>query len=162
MPFGAPYSRRTGTPSSHRWAVTLRHTSALSRNRLRFIIYGYGALLVLGIVVFPRQWWAVLIVWFVVAYGFLTWYMIRLRRARNHAGASLPAGQTSSAFLRREVPSLIVAGVSFLLLGVTVMTLAKGGSTTPHIVWGSLLLLVGSVTLIWATVLRFRRRSGDS
>lgn len=126
------------------------------------MIYGYGALLVLGVVLFPRQWWAVLIVWFVVAYGFLTWYMIRIRRARRHAEIGPPAGQTSTAFLRRQVPSLVVAGVSFLLLGVTVMTLAKGGPTTPHIVWGSLLLLVGSATLIWAAVLRFRRRPGDS
>jgi hypothetical protein len=134
----------------------------LSRGRLRFIIYGYGALLVLGIIVFPRQWWAVLIVWLVVAYGFLTWYMIRVRRARGLAGAGLPPGQSSPAFLRRMVPSLIVAGVSFLLLGVTVMTLAKGGPTTQHIVWGSLLLLLGSATLTWAAVLRFRRRSGAS
>jgi hypothetical protein len=85
-----------------------------------------------------------------------------MRRARQRAGVSLPASQSNVEFLRRMIPSLMVAGAGLLLLGITVMTLAKGGLTTPHLVWGSLLLVVGTATLIWAAILRFRRPSGDT
>jgi hypothetical protein len=112
--------------------------------------------------VFPKQWWAVLIAWFVVACGFVTWNTVRLRRARQQAGISPPASQSNVVFLRRMIPSLIVAGAGFLLLGVTLMTLAKGGLTTSHLVWGSLLLFLGATTLIWASLLWFRRPSAGS
>jgi hypothetical protein len=112
--------------------------------------------------VFPKQWWAVAIAWFVVAWGLLTWNMVRLRRARQQAGVSPPSGQSNAAFLRRIAPSFIVAGAGFILLGATWMTLARGGPTTAHLVGGSVLLVVGAATLIWASLLRFRRPSGDS
>lgn len=116
----------------------------------------------LGIIVFPKQWWAVVITWFVVACGLMGWNTVRLRRARQQAGVSPAASQSNVEVLRRIIPSLFVAGAGFLLLGVTVMTLAKGGLTTPHLVWGILLLLLGAASLISATFLRFRRPSGDS
>lgn len=115
----------------------------------------------LGVIVFPKQWWAIVIPWLLVAFGLITWNTIRLRRARQHAGITPPTKQSNAAFLRKTAPSLIVAGVGILLLGVTVMTLAKGGPTTPHLAWGSLLLFVGAVTLAWAAFLRFRRPPGD-
>jgi hypothetical protein len=117
---------------------------------------------VLGIVVFPKQSLAVVITWFVVACGLMAWYTFHVRRVRHLAGISPPAGQSNLEFLRRLIPSLIVAGAGFLLLGVTVMTLARGGLTTSHLGWGSLLFLLGAATLIWAAILRLRRPSGDS
>lgn len=139
------------------------HTYTLSRNRIRIFTYGYGALLALGIIVFPRQWWVVLIVWFVVAYGLLTWYFLRLRRARRQNGVGPPAAEKSNiAFLRRLIPALILTGASVLLLGATVMTLGNGGPTTAHLVSGSLLLLFGVAILVWAALLRFRGPSGGS
>jgi hypothetical protein len=133
----------------------------VSRTWLRVIIYGYGALLVLGVMVFPRQWWAIAITWLVLACGLISWNTVRLRRrARQLTGMSAPTKQANAAFLQRTAPSLIVAGVGILLLGVTVMTLAKGGRTTPLLVWGSLLLFVGVVTVAWAAFLRFRRPPG--
>jgi hypothetical protein len=85
-----------------------------------------------------------------------------MRRARIQAGMNPPASHSNIDFLRRMVPSLIVSGAGILLLGVTVMTLAKGGPTTPHLIWGSVLLFVGSAALTWAAFLRFRRPSGDT
>ena len=116
----------------------------------------------LGIILFPKQWWAVVITWFVLACGLMAWNTVRLRRGRQQADVSPAASQSNIEFLRRMIPSLILAGAAFLLFGVTVMTLAKGGLTTAHLVWGSLLLLVGAATLVWAAFLRFRRPSGDS
>lgn len=134
----------------------------VSRNRIRVVIYSYGALLLLGIIVFPKQSLAVGIVWFVVACGFTAWYTVRVRRIRHQTGGSPTAGRSNVESLRRVAPSLIVAGAGCLLLGVTVMTLAKGGPTTPHLVWGSVLLLIGTAALAGGALLRFRRPSGDS
>jgi hypothetical protein len=118
--------------------------------------------LAVGIIVFPTQWWAVAIVWFVVANGFIAWYTVRVRRTRRQAGVSPPEGQSNVEYLRRMTPSLFVGDAGILLLGLTVMSLAKGGPTTPHVVWGTLLLVVGGATLTWAAFLRFRRPPGDS
>jgi hypothetical protein len=130
--------------------------------RLRLIVYAYGALLGLGVVVFPRQWWAVSIAWFVIAFGFVAWLSARNRRAHLDAGFGPGTKKSNDAFLRRMIPSLIACGAGLLLLGVTVMTLSRGGPTTAHIVFGSLLLGFGAITLIWAAVLRFRRPTRDS
>jgi hypothetical protein len=118
--------------------------------------------LALGIVVFPKQSWAVIITWFAVGFGVITWNTVRLRRVRQQAGISPATNQSNVVYLRRIVPSLIVGGAAFLLLGVTVMTLAKGGPTTAHLVWGSVLLLAGVATLIGAAFLRFRRPPTDT
>jgi hypothetical protein len=72
-----------------------------------------------------------------------------------------PKKGSNAGFLRKTTPSLIVGGGGISLLGLTVMTLAKGGSTTPHLVWGSLLLFFGVVTVIWGVFLRFQRPPED-
>jgi hypothetical protein len=45
----------------------------------RVIISGYGVLLILGVVVFPRQWRAVAITWLVLAWGLISWNAVRVR-----------------------------------------------------------------------------------
>jgi hypothetical protein len=135
----------------------------VSRNRFRVIIYGYSALLVLGFIALSKESSAVATVWLVVGFGLMAGYVVvRGRRARHRAAVTPPAGHSNEELLRRMAPALILGGASFLLLGLTVMTLAKGGPTTPHLVWGLLLLSVGAAMLIWAALLRFRRPTDDS
>lgn len=57
------------------------------RSMLRLIVYAYGAILVFGIVLFSREWWEILILWYVVGFGCLVWYFTYIRRARRQRSA---------------------------------------------------------------------------
>jgi len=128
---------------------------------IRIIIYAYGALLLLGIVLFSKERWAVALVRFVVGYGLIVWYILYSRRARQRGGVSPAAARSNLGAMRRNVPGLIVGGTSCVLLGVTVMTLTRGGLTISKLVWGLLLAFFGVAMMIWAGFIRFRQPAGD-
>src|SRR5947209_16177011 len=56
------------------------------RSMLRLIFYVYTAVLVLGMVLFSKEWWEILIVGWIVGFGLLVWYFTYIRRARRQRG----------------------------------------------------------------------------
>ena len=126
------------------------------RRTIRVVVYGAGAVLILFTLIFPRQWWAVAGLWFVVSMGFTTWFIILRQRvaAQDRAADSAhhrpdPVPLMAKRLYRIGILEL-VSGAAFVCAGL----FGRAETRWWVVVVGAALLVAGMGLVVWARTLR--------
>jgi hypothetical protein len=144
--------------------VPLSHKEMRSRRRtIRAVVYGAGAVLILFTLIFPRQWWAVAGLWFVVSMGFTTWFIILRERvaAQDQAADSAhpradPEG--TERFRRRMNWNLIYGGGGCVGVGVAALFLTNAPHSGAFVGISALVLAFGLACVVGGVIGLIRRR----